>query len=82
MTIDDLVGIVERIVGVELERRYNVAAPQGVRGRNSDNTLILEKLGWQPSISLELGLGQTYRWIYEQMASGARDEAALAFTSD
>ena len=50
-----------------------------MRGRNSDNTLILEQLGWEPSISLEDGLAKTYAWIYEQMTSGARDEAALAF---
>jgi nucleoside-diphosphate-sugar epimerase len=80
VTINDLVGIVERIAGVKLERRYNLAAPQGVRGRNSDNTLIREKLGWEPSISLEQGLEKTYRWIHGQLASGARDEAALTFT--
>jgi nucleoside-diphosphate-sugar epimerase len=78
VTINQLVDIVEEIAGVKLERRYNLGAPQGVRGRNSDNTLILEQLGWQPSISLETGLEKTYHWIYEQMASGARDEAALA----
>jgi GDP-D-mannose 3',5'-epimerase len=80
VTINDLVGIVERIADVKLERRYNLTAPQGVRGRNSDNTLIREKLGWEPSISLEQGLEKTYRWIHEQVASGARDEAALTFT--
>jgi nucleoside-diphosphate-sugar epimerase len=63
-----------------VQRRYNLDAPQGVRGRNSDNTLILETLGWEPSISLEDGLAKTYAWIYEQMTSGAQDEAALAFT--
>jgi GDP-D-mannose 3',5'-epimerase len=79
VTINGLVDIVEGIAGVKLERRYNVSAPQGVRGRNSDNTLIREQLGWEPSISLEDGLAKTYQWIYEQMTSGARDEAALAF---
>jgi nucleoside-diphosphate-sugar epimerase len=79
VTINGLVDIVEGIAGVELARKYNLAAPQGVRGRNSDNTLILERLGWAPSISLEEGLARTYRWIYEQLTSGAEDEAALAF---
>ena len=80
VTINELYDIVERIAGVELERNHDLTAPQGVRGRNSDNTLILEKLGWEPSISLEEGLAKTYAWIHEQMTSGAQDEAALAFT--
>jgi GDP-D-mannose 3',5'-epimerase len=79
VTINGLVDIVEGIAGVKLERKYNLSAPQGVRGRNSDNTLILGQLGWEPSISLEDGLEKTYHWIHEQMTSGARDEAALAF---
>jgi nucleoside-diphosphate-sugar epimerase len=79
VTINGLVDIVEGIAGLKLERNYNLSAPQGVRGRNSDNTLILRELGWEPSISLEDGLDKTYHWIHEQMTSGARDEAALAF---
>jgi GDP-D-mannose 3',5'-epimerase len=81
VTINGLVDIVEAIAGVELKRSYELSAPQGVRGRNSDNTLILEKLGWEPSTSLGVGLEKTYRWIYEQMASGAEDLAALAIQS-
>jgi nucleoside-diphosphate-sugar epimerase len=49
-----------------------LGAPTGVRGRNSDNTLIAERLGWVPTISLEVGLEQTYRWIYDQMSGGLR----------
>jgi GDP-D-mannose 3', 5'-epimerase len=79
VTINGLVDIVEGIAGVKLERKYNLSAPQGVRGRNSDNALIREQLGWEPSISLEDGLARTYEWIHEQMTSGARDDAALAF---
>jgi GDP-D-mannose 3', 5'-epimerase len=79
VTINQLVDMVENIAGVKLERNYNLSAPQGVRGRNSDNVLILEQLGWEPSISLEDGLAKTYAWIHEQMTTGARDEAALAF---
>jgi GDP-D-mannose 3', 5'-epimerase len=63
VTIDELVDIVEDIGGTKLKRRYNLKAPQGVRGQNSDNTLISERLGWVPSIPLEVGLEQTYRWI-------------------
>jgi nucleoside-diphosphate-sugar epimerase len=79
VTINGLVDIVETIAGVKLERKHNLTAPQGVRGRNSDNALILRELGWEPSISLEDGLEKTYHWIYEQMTSGRTDEAALAF---
>jgi nucleoside-diphosphate-sugar epimerase len=78
VTVNELVDVVEGIAGVKLERKYRLDAPQGVRGRNSDNTLVLEKLGWEPSISLEAGLERTYNWIREQMTSGVRDEAALA----
>ena len=71
VTINELVDIVEGIAGITLERNYNLAAPQGVRGRNSDNTLIGERLGWMPCISLEDGLQNTYKWIFEQMIEGA-----------
>ena len=72
VTINELVSIVEEIAGVELRREYKLDAPQGVRGRNSDNTRILELLGWEPSISLREGLEQTYRWVHDQMAAGER----------
>ena len=55
VTINQLVDIVERIAGVMLTRRYKLDAPKGVRGRNSDNTLIRERLGWAPSVRLEDG---------------------------
>jgi GDP-D-mannose 3', 5'-epimerase len=71
VTINELVSIVEEIAGIQLERRYQLQAPQGVRGRNSDNTLILERLGWEPSISLRDGMERTYRWIYDQMSAPA-----------
>jgi GDP-D-mannose 3', 5'-epimerase len=72
VTINQLVDIVEAIGGVKLKRVYNLSAPKGVRGRNSDNTLIAERLMWSPTISLEIGLDQTYRWIYDQMKAGER----------
>jgi GDP-D-mannose 3', 5'-epimerase len=72
---------VEEIAEIEVERRYKLDAPQGVRGRNSDNTLILERLGWEPSISLRDGMERTYRWIYDQMvASGRYDTVAASAT--
>lgn len=69
VTINQLVDIVSSIANIELERRHIAAAPQGVRGRNSDNTEIQSKLGWQPSISLRSGLERTYAWIYDQVAA-------------
>jgi len=67
VTINQLVDIVEEIAGVRLRRRYRLEAPKGVRGRNSDNTLIKAKLGWAPSISLRDGMERTYRWIRGKM---------------
>lgn len=73
VSINRLVAIVEEIAGVKLERRHDLSAPQGVRGRNSDNTVIKQVLGWEPSIALEDGMARTYAWIYEQMTSGERE---------
>jgi GDP-D-mannose 3', 5'-epimerase len=67
VTINQLVDIAENIAGIKLKRNYNLNAPKGVRGRNSDNTLILEKLNWEPRIRLEDGLERTYRWIHDQL---------------
>ena len=63
VTINQLVDIVEDIAGIELERSYNLDAPKGVNGRNSDNTLIEEYLGWSPSIRLRDGMEKTFDWI-------------------
>jgi GDP-D-mannose 3',5'-epimerase len=72
VTINQLVDAVEEIVGVRLKRRYDLDAPKGVRGRNSDNTLILERLGWEPNIPLSVGLEKTYAWIYDELTASAR----------
>jgi GDP-D-mannose 3',5'-epimerase len=72
VTINRLVDLVEEIASVKLKRNYNLAAPKGVNGRNSDNTKIRELMGWEPSISLREGLEKTYRWIYDQMARESR----------
>ena len=76
VTIDELVDLVEDIAGVTLKRRYKLDAPQGVRGRNSDNTMILDRLGWQPSIGLREGLEKTYRWIHDEVKHAASVPAA------
>jgi GDP-D-mannose 3',5'-epimerase len=70
VTIDELIDVVEAIAGVRLARRYLPAAPQGVRGRSSDNSQIRRKLGWAPSTSLAAGMEATYRWIYDRMVAG------------
>jgi nucleoside-diphosphate-sugar epimerase len=69
VTIDQLVDIVEEIAGIQVERSYRTDAPQGVRGRNSDNTLIQELLGWEPSVSLRKGLDQTFQWVHDRLAA-------------
>jgi nucleoside-diphosphate-sugar epimerase len=69
VSINQLVDIVEDIAGIKLDRQYDLSAPKGVRGRNSDNTMIQERLGWQPSISLHTGLEKTYAWIFDQVAA-------------
>jgi GDP-D-mannose 3',5'-epimerase len=66
VSINQLVDIVEDIAGIKLVRKYDLDAPKGVNGRNSDNTLIQKYLGWSPSIHLRLGLAKTYAWILEQ----------------
>jgi GDP-D-mannose 3', 5'-epimerase len=68
VSINQLVDIVEEIAGLKLKRRYNLSAPKGVNGRNSDNTLIQNIFGWQPSTKLRDGLKRTYQWIYDQMS--------------
>ncbi len=72
VTINRLVDIVEEVAGVRLTRRYNLDAPKGVRGRNSDNTRILERLGWEPSTPLTEGIEKMYAWIYDELAAPAR----------
>jgi nucleoside-diphosphate-sugar epimerase len=72
VTINQLVDIAEEIAGIKLKRTYDLSAPKGVNGRNSDNTLIMEKLRWEPSIKLRDGLERTYRWIENEIATGAK----------
>ena len=67
VSINQLVDIVEDIAGIKLQRNYNLNAPKGVAGRNSDNTLIKKHFGWEPSVRLRDGMARTYAWIYEQM---------------
>ena len=77
VTINGLVDMVARIAGKCIRRRHNPSGPQGVRGRNSDNTRLRATLGWEPSIALEQGLALTYDWI----ASRTQAERSSAGTS-
>jgi nucleoside-diphosphate-sugar epimerase len=76
VSINQMVGILEKIAGITVERKYKLDAPLGVRGRNSDNTMITNLYGWEPSITLEDGLERTYQWIYDQLVS--RESAGRA----
>jgi GDP-D-mannose 3', 5'-epimerase len=67
VTVDQLFQIISKVAGKKLRVRHNLSRPQGVRGRNSDNTRLQQVLGWQPRISLEEGLATTYRWIEQEL---------------
>ena len=71
VTINQMIGILEDIAGITVEKEHDLTAPQGVRGRNSDNTMFHDVYGWEPSISLRDGLEKTYAWIYDILAKRA-----------
>ena len=77
ISINELVEIVSRLAGKTIRKRYDLSKPQGVRGRNSDNTRLREVLKWEPQISLEEGLDRTYRWIADQLRGHADSAAAV-----
>ncbi len=76
VSINGLVDIIESIAGVKLNRTYNLNAPKGVNGRNSDNTLVKSLFQWEPSTKLKDGLETTYRWIYDQMVNRPKGESS------
>ena len=63
ISINELVDMIAKIAGKRIGKRYDTSKPQGVRGRNSDNTRLREVLKWEPQVSLEDGLARTYAWI-------------------
>lgn len=77
VTINQLLDIVCDIAGVEIKRNYKLDAPLGVRGRNSDNTLIKEVLDWEPEVSLKEGMEKTYHWIKDQYERRKRGEHVI-----
>jgi nucleoside-diphosphate-sugar epimerase len=78
ITVDGLVDLVSSIAGKALEKKHDTSQPQGVRGRNSDNTRLREVLGWEPGTSLEDGLTDTYRWICSELERTGRLMPATA----
>jgi GDP-D-mannose 3',5'-epimerase len=77
VTINELFAMIAAIAGKKLRTRHDLTKPQGVRGRNSDNTRLREVLGWEPAILLEKGLQTTYRWIEEEMQRTGQIHAVL-----
>lgn len=72
VSINELVEIVSRVAGKSIHKQHDLAKPQGVRGRNSDNTLQRKVLGWEPKIGLEEGIRRTYPWIWQELAKTSR----------
>jgi nucleoside-diphosphate-sugar epimerase len=81
VTVNELVDIICDIAGKTLKRRHDQSKPQGVRGRNSDNTRLREVLGWEPSIDLRTGMVDTYRWIEGELRKAGRVEAVETATN-
>lgn len=79
ISINDLVTLAEEIAGIKVKRTYNLSAPRGVTGRNSDNSLVRTLLGWAPTTKLKDGLKQTYAWIYDQMVGTADSDRHRRF---
>jgi GDP-D-mannose 3',5'-epimerase len=77
VTVNQLVDLAEEFAGIELQRKYDLGAPKGVNGRNSDNTRIRNYLNWEPNIALRVGLEKTYRWIYDQYLARERGESGV-----
>jgi GDP-D-mannose 3', 5'-epimerase len=77
VSINQLVDIVEDIANYKMTRKYDLGAPKGVRGRNSENTLIKKYLGWEPSIPLKKGMKKTYDWIREEMVKESKEKKGV-----
>src|SRR6266446_4469418 len=81
LSINDLVDIVANIAGKKIAKRYDLTKPQGVRGRNSDNTRLRQVLDWEPAVSLEAGLGKTYAWIAGELQKKNLEPVAAGYKS-
>ena len=72
LTVNQLTDLIANIAGKRIVKRYSLDRPQGVRGRNSDNSRLLSLVGWQPAVSLREGLTLTYRWIEAELRKANR----------
>jgi nucleoside-diphosphate-sugar epimerase len=82
VSVDELVDMICGIAGKKLTKRHELDRPQGVRGRNSDNSRLRAVLGWEPKTPLRDGLAVTYNWIEDELRKAARLQPALAYASD
>lgn len=82
VSVDELVDMICGIAGKQLTKRHELDRPQGVRGRNSDNSRLRAVLGWEPKTPLRDGLAVTYNWIEDELRKAARLQPALAYASD
>jgi GDP-D-mannose 3',5'-epimerase len=82
VTINQLVDLVAQAAGKRIAKRHNTLGPQGVRGRNSDNSLLRKVLGWEPKILLREGLAKTYPWIAAELAKNAAEEEPALTAGD
>ena len=77
VSVNELVDLIARVAGKRIRKRHDLSKPQGVRGRNSDNSRLREVLGWEPAISLEQGLATTYKWIESEVTNNSNTLTAL-----
>jgi nucleoside-diphosphate-sugar epimerase len=85
VSINELFDLIAKIAGKKLKKVHDLTKPQGVRGRNSDNSRLRKVLGWEPSTPLHAGLQTTYRWIESELRKAnriPRSEKAMAMASD
>ena len=82
VSVDELVDIISKIAGKKLTKRHELNRPQGVRGRNSDNSRLRTVLGWEPKTPLREGLAVTYHWIEGELRKAGRLQETLAYASD
>ena len=82
VSINQMIAMIEEIADYKVKKNYQLDKPLGVRGRSSDNSLTIEKIGWKPSYTLKQGLEKTYKWIYEQLTTNKSNSQKFTQTLD